>query len=216
MAKTKSGSIPSAVSKVTKERKRQLIDRIKDSILNFEYVYVIKVYGTRNTFVQRFRQDYADSKIFFGKNKIMAKALEESGRKGIEEFIKHVVGNDVGLLCSNRDPKELEDYSLKFREWDYAREGFIASRTIKILQGVVTRNNELMPHSLEAQIRNCGLSVLLKKDKLYLDSDCILCTEGQPLTSNQAKLLKMFCICLSEFRIQSICCHSRSNASIVN
>lgn len=94
--------------KKTKEDKQRLIEKIKDSFSTYEYIYLIRVDNMRNTFLKQFREDYIESKIFFGKTTIMAKALEMSEEEALSQFSQHISGINVGLVFSNDNSKDFK------------------------------------------------------------------------------------------------------------
>lgn len=90
-------------------------------------------------------------------------------------------------MFSNVVPEEFSRYCKSLSHVDYARAGGVATETVVVPSGPVTRNDEPLSHTLESQLRNSGMPVLLKKGAhpmhlyiLQLDPDiicvfCILC-----------------------------------------
>lgn len=114
------------------------------------------------------------------------------------------MGNNVGLLMTDKDPKVFQSYCKQAVHVDYARAGAIATESVTIPVGTVSRNEEFLSHTFESQLRNAGMPVLLKGGFLILDAPYTICQQGDVLTSDQAKLLKVFFYQLSEFRINPI------------
>ena len=105
---------------------------------------------------------------------------------------------------TNKDPKTFMNYCSKAIHADYARAGVVATETITVPSGTVSRNDEPLSHTFESQLRNAGMPVLLKGGFLILDAPHTICQEGDLLTSDQAKLLKIFFHQLSEFKLRPI------------
>ena len=59
-----------------------------------------------------------------------------------------------------------------------------------------------VPHSIESNIRLCGVPTKLVRGKVVLDDPHEICHEGQTLNSHQTALLKMFGITMAEFKIK--------------
>jgi len=167
----------------------------------------------RNNYLKEVRQEFAsDGRIFFGKTKVMAKALgiteEEEVMPGTSKLTTHMKGN-VGLLCTSRSPQDVLEFFKSFSETDFARAGIAAAYTFTIPSGpVYSRGGEipveddvLIPASMETQLRKWGMPTRLDKGKVTLDVEYTVCKEGDVLNSNQTALLKSFGVAMAEFRL---------------
>lgn len=105
---------------------------------------------------------------------------------------------------TEQEPELFLEYCKNLRYIDYARAGSIINETITIPIGPLMVNDEPLSHTLESQLRSAGMPILLKKGVLILDSQYELCREGDILTADQAKLLKIFFYQLSEFKISPL------------
>ena len=160
-------------------------------------------------------------RIFFGKTKLMAKALgqtpAEAQADGIERLTRHLAGQ-VGLLFTNRDPEEITTYFANLTSIDYARAGTVSPRAFTIPHGHIhSRAGEIpvehdlpLEHSIEPELRRLGVPTILKKGKIVLGDEegggpgYLVCKEGDVLDSRQTRLLKMFGVCLSEFKVKVV------------
>jgi mRNA turnover protein 4 len=101
---------------------------------------------------------------------------------------------------------------------DFARAGTPATRTITVPPGVVYSTGGEVPaehdvpvaHSLEPELRRLGMPTRMVKGKVCLGGDetgegstegYTICKEGVLLDSRQTRLLKLFSVCMSEFRV---------------
>lgn len=151
--------------------------------------------------------------IFFGKTKVMAKALgmtpAEEHLTNLSQLTPHLAGN-VGLLFTNREPKEIIEYFSSYAQTDFARAGVEATRTFTVPAGVVhSRGGEIaaeedvpLPHSQEVTVRKWGMPTRLHQGKVILDADYTVCKEGETLNSHQTALLKLFGVAMAEFKIE--------------
>jgi len=166
----------------------------------------------RNTYLKEVRTEFADSRIFFGKTKVMAKALGQTPSDehlpNLSSLTPHLAGN-IGLLFTSREPATVLSHFSAYSQTDYARAGIPATQTFTIPAGVVySRGGELaqeddvaLPHSLEVTVRKWGMPTKLSKGKVVLDSDYTVCKEGEILNSHQTALLKLFGVTMAEFKI---------------
>ncbi|KAL1302341.1 hypothetical protein AAFC00_002748 [Neodothiora populina] len=200
------------VEKKTKEERKQQFDNIREACDRYTTIFVFGVDNMRNTYLKDVRSHFADSRIFFSKTKVMAKALGQSASEeyqpGLADLSKYLAGN-VGLLFTNRDIKEVLEYFENFSEMDFARAGVKATREFTVPAGVVySRGGELaveddvpMPHSLEVTVRKWGMPTKLHQGKVMLDNDYTICRDGHTLNSHQTALLKLFGVAMAEFKI---------------
>lgn len=154
-------------------------------------------------------------RLFFGKTKVMAKALgtspETEHLPNLSSLASHLSGN-VGLLFTSRQPTDVIEYFASYSEVDFARAGTAATYTFTIPEGVVySRGGELpveddepLPASMETQVRKLGMPTRLVKGKVTLDADYTVVKEGKEMDSHQASLLKMFGVAMAEFRVSLI------------
>jgi ribosomal protein L10 len=153
----------------------------------------------------------------------MAKSLgqtpSEATADGIDGLAAHLSGA-VGLLFTNRDPEQVLAYFHSLSPVDFARAGAVASRDFVVPAGrVYATGGEVPPehdvpmeHSVEPELRRLGMPTRMVKGKVVLgglDEDgqgegegYAVCKEGDVLDSRQTRLLKLFGVCLSEFRVK--------------
>lgn len=148
----------------------------------------------------------------------MAKALgqtpAEAVSPGIEGLTKHLAGT-VGLLLTNRPVESVVSYFSNFSPVDFARAGVPATRDFIIPPGIVYATAGEVPeehdvpleHSIEPELRRLGVPTRMVKGKIVLGEESgsgegyRVCKEGQILDSRQTRLLKLFGVCLSEFKV---------------
>ncbi|KAK4505497.1 hypothetical protein PRZ48_003460 [Zasmidium cellare] len=199
--------------KPSKEKSLSLYTAVQTAIDSHAHIFVFSVENMRNTYLKDVRQHFStDSRLFFGKTKVMAKALgttpEDEHAPGLGRLSAYLKGS-VGLLCTNRAPQEVLEFFEGFVEVDFARSGVVATRTVTVPQGVVySRAGEVpveddvpLPHSLEVTVRKWGMPTRLEKGKVMLDQEYVICEEGKEMNSHQTALLKLFGIALAEFKV---------------
>lgn len=211
--------------KPAKERSASLFASVRAAAESYSHIFVFSVDNMRNTFLKDVRQHFSDSRIFFGKTKVMAKALgsnaEDEYLPGLSELARHLKGT-VGMFCTNRSVQEVVEYFEEFVEVDFARAGIAAVRTFVVPEGVVystageqpVEDDVPLPHSLEATVRKWGMPTRLDKGKVMLDQEFVLCEEGKTLNSNQTALLKLFGIAMAEFRVQVLAYWSAATGDV--
>ncbi|XP_036602846.1 mRNA turnover protein 4 homolog [Trichosurus vulpecula] len=192
-----------SLTKTTKkglELKQNLIEELRKCVDMYKYLFIFSVANMRNSKLKDIRSAWKHSRIFFGKNKVMMVAL---GRGPADEYkdnlhqVSKKLRGEVGLLFTNRTKKEVNEWFSKYTEMDYARAGNKATFTVNLDAGPL----EQFPHSMEPQLRQLGLPTALKKGVVTLISDYQVCKEGDVLTPEQARVLKLFGFEMAEFRV---------------
>lgn len=200
--------------KASKEKSAALFAAVQEAADAYPHALVFRVDNMRNNYLKDVRQHFAgDGRLFFGKSKVMAKALgegpEDERQPGLGGLSKWVKGS-VGVIFTERGVQECLEYLGEFVEVDFARAGVPATRTFTVPAGVVystggehpVEDDVPLPHSMEAQVRKWGMPTRLEKGKVMLDDDYVVCREGKKMDSNQTALLKLFGVATAEFRIQ--------------
>ncbi|KAG4097124.1 ribosomal protein L10-domain-containing protein [Neocallimastix lanati (nom. inval.)] len=193
-----------------REEKELLVEQIQKCVDRYKYIWVFNIDNMRNYYLKEVRNDWNTSRFFFGKNKIMAKALgntaEEEYKPNLSKLAERLVGN-VGLLFTDASPKEIQEYFENFKKEDYARSGFVATEDFVVPAGPVTRGEDNLPFpsNMEPQLRKLGLPTALKKGVVTCLFDYTVCKKGDTLTPEQAQLLKHFFIQMSEFKVTLKC-----------
>jgi mRNA turnover protein 4 len=201
--------------KPPKELNAKLFATVHDCADSHPYLYVLHVDNMRNNLLKDVRREFSDSRILFGKTKVMAKALcgagsaENEYMPGMSGLLPYVKG-DAGLLFSPRPPTEVLGYFETFGPSSFARAGTQANADFVLPPGVVysmggrisVEEDVPLPHSVETTIRKWGVPSRLHKGKVVLDQEYVVCREGQTLDSSQTALLKFFGVAMAEFKVK--------------
>ena len=209
MARTKRAKVVSLTQTKakTREHKENLIETIRESANQYAYVWIFAVSNMRNTYLGEVRKLWTGSKIFFGKLRVIAKALgetpEEEIRPGLGQIAKRLRGN-VGLLFTDSPTAEVLDWCMDYRRLDYARMGNRATETIELPAGPVycrTDPPETLPHNIEPQLRALGMPTQLKRGVPTLLENFVVCRKGEKLTTERAQILKHLIVQMAHFRL---------------
>ncbi|KAH1491802.1 hypothetical protein LV164_005831 [Aspergillus fumigatus] len=221
-------------SKVTKkshkEQTRRLYANIRECVEKYDHLFVFSVDNMRNTYLKDVRTEFADSRLFFGKTKVMAVALghnpENEAAPNLHKLSPYLTGA-VGLLFTSRDPESVLSYFDAFRPLDFARAGTVSTRSFSIPNGLVySRGGEIpasedepVSHTIEPELRKLGVPTRLVKGKVMLEltdgqEGYPVCKEGEVLDSRQTTLLKMFGVATAEFKVDLKAQWTRSTGEV--
>ncbi|KAF2746160.1 mRNA turnover protein 4 [Sporormia fimetaria CBS 119925] len=215
----------SKTDKKGKELSQKLFANVQEAADNFQHIFVFSVENMRNSYLKQVRTEFSDSRLFFGKTKVMAKALgttpADEHLPNLSALSAHLNGN-VGLFFTNRDPKEVIEYFSAYSETDFARAGIEATQTITVPAGVVhsrggqipADDDVLLPHSVEVTVRKWGMPTRLEKGKVVLDADYTICKEGETLNSHQTALLKLFGVAMADFKLDMKAYYTAATESV--
>lgn len=184
--------------------KQELVKKIRSRLDEKLNIFVVRLYNERTDKLQSVRAHFPPSEssyFFFGKNRVMQLAL---GRTPATEYLPslakispHLVGK-MGLMLTKRSREEILQYFNALAMEDYARAGNRVDETVEIEEGPL----DGFQHTMEPLLRSLGLMTTLKKGIIHLLKPFTICSKGDLLTPEQAKLLKLFQKPLAQFKIK--------------
>ncbi|CAB3374983.1 Hypothetical predicted protein [Cloeon dipterum] len=180
--------------------KKQLVEEIQKCIESYARAFVFSVQNMRNNKLKDVREEWKQSRFFFGKNKVMAIALGTTKEKEVQPNIHNLANTlhgQCGLLFTNKDKDEVLSWFENFSEQDFARSGCKVKRTITLPAGPM----EQFVHSMEPQLRQLGLPTALKKGVVILTKEYTVCKEGDILNPEQARILKYLGEQMADFKM---------------
>ncbi|KAH7041250.1 ribosomal protein L10-domain-containing protein [Microdochium trichocladiopsis] len=222
------------VVKKNREQKEKLFENIREALGEYQHCFVFSIDNMRNTYLKTVRQELSDSRIFFGKTKLMARALghnpEDSHADNIYKLTSYLKGT-VGLLLTNREPESVLSYFDSLSQVDFARAGATSPRDFVIPYGTLYSTGGEVPaehdvplgHTLEPELRRLGVPTRMVKGRVVLeegpeggneDGGYVVCREGDVLDSRQTRLLKLFSVCISEFKVKILAYWSAATAEV--
>ncbi|CAD6222382.1 GSCOCG00000943001-RA-CDS [Cotesia congregata] len=187
-------------SKKGKALKDHIIDDVRNCVEKYDRICVFAVRNMRNNKLKNLREEWVDSRFFFGKNKIIAIGMGKTPAEEIADGIHKLANNlhgQCGLLFTNKSKRQVLDWMDKYSEVEYARAGFIVPETIVLPEGPLPD----FSHAIEPHLRQLGMPTALKKGVVTLIKDYEVCKKGFPLTPEQAKILKLFSMQLATFKL---------------
>lgn len=186
------------------ELKQELVKKIRSRLDDCSNLFVIRLYNERTDKLQAVRAHFPPSEssyFFFGKNRVMQLALGRTPAteylSGLSKISPFLVGK-MGLMLTNRSPQEVLEYFNQLQMEDYARAGNRVKEDVIIDEGPL----DGFQHTMEPLLRSLGLSTTLKKGIIHLLKPYTICSSGDTLTPEQAKLLKLFQRPLAQFQIK--------------
>uniref|UniRef100_A0AAY4D2U4 Ribosome assembly factor mrt4 n=1 Tax=Denticeps clupeoides TaxID=299321 RepID=A0AAY4D2U4_9TELE len=187
---------------------------LRQCVDTYRHVFIFSVENMRNNKLKDIRTAWKHSRFFFGKNKVMMIAL---GKGPSDEYkdnlhkISRFLRGEVGVLFTNKTKEEVQEYFGSFKDTDYARAGNTATMAVTLDEGPLDQ----FPHSMEPQLRQLGLPTALKKGVVTLIKDYEVCKEGDTLTPEQARILKLFGIEMAEFKLSIKCMWNSESGDFV-
>ena len=115
-------------------------------------------------------------------------------------------------LTSSWPPSQVLDFFSSHEAPDFHRAGSRVSETVHLSPGPLAQ----FPHSLEPQLRQLGLPTALKKGVVHLlgEEPHKVCQEGDVLTPEQARLLKLLGHQDAKFRLNIIAVWDKSQGKV--
>eukprot|EP00088_Acartia_fossae_P048012 TRINITY_DN5222_c0_g1_i5.p1 TRINITY_DN5222_c0_g1~~TRINITY_DN5222_c0_g1_i5.p1 ORF type:complete len:239 (+),score=50.88 TRINITY_DN5222_c0_g1_i5:41-757(+) len=196
-------SLTKVEKKVGLETKQKLVENVRNSVDTYSRIFVFKPENMRNNTLKEVREHWNHSKIFIGKNRVIAKALgcteEEEYNENLHK-VSVLLRGERGLLFTNEKTDDVLEYFENLSTPDYARTGGQCVETVVLPEGPLPE----FSHAIEPQLRNLGLPTSLKKGVVTLLKEHIVCSAGDTLTSEQARILKLLGKQQAEFRLRML------------
>ena len=186
------------------ELKQELVKKIRSRLDHCSNVFVLRLYNERTDKLQAVRSHFPPSEssyFFFGKNRVMQLALGRTPATAylpsLAKVSPFLVGK-MGLMLTNCSREQVFQYFNQLEMEDYARAGNRVDQTVVVDEGPL----DGFQHTMEPLLRSLGLMTTLKKGIIHLLKPFTVCSKGDTLTPEQAKLLKLFQRPLAKFRIK--------------
>lgn len=203
------------IEKKGKGGKAQLMDLVREKAIQHPHIYVFRVDNMRNVVFKMLRSAFGSKgRFLIGKNKVMSLAL---GRDPASEVVTgasqigSLLTGDVGLLLTDLDLVQVREIIDSLQAQDYARTGAIADMSVVVCptppeDTAGIRNfdtGEPISATAEVQLRQAGMPTKLKGGAVILttDQDYQICKEGDRLTADQSRLLKLMGVRMANFAV---------------
>ena len=185
-----------ALTKVKKKgrgAKEEMVESIQQALGEFKRCFVLSFENMRTGPFKKIQNTMREScRFFIGKNKVMQVALgrspEEETADNAHLLSKYLRGQ-VCLLFTNSGEDEVQAFIDRHHEPDFAKAGTKATYTVFLQKG--TEALEAYGHGMEPYMRQLGLPTKLNMQKIELLADTFVCREGDELTVEQCKILKL-------------------------
>lgn len=180
--------------------KQQIVEDVKRCVEKFNSIYVFSVHNMRNELMKDLRLEWKPSRFFFGKNKVIAIGFGRTPEEEVADNL-HKLGaclkDQCGLLFTDTPKGEVTKWFADYAVEDYARSGYKAPMSITLPAGPL----EQFAHSTEPYLRKLGMPTSLDRGVITLLKEYEVCKEGNILTPEQAKILKLFEHKLAPFKL---------------
>lgn len=203
------------VKKKPKGNKDKLIEKIREAAEKFAYGYVVACENETSDFIRQSRELVRPGRLFMGKAKVMQLACglhpSVECQDGISKLALELGGTHKGLLFTDLPAEQVDKKLEEFQPDDFARPGAIASRTVILEPGVDALS--MFPGSMEVQLRQLGLSTILKDGVIHLLGAYTVCQDGKPIDVNHSQMLRLLGEKMTTFRMFLDCVWTKEDGS---
>lgn len=185
------------------EQKEKVIESIKGYCNQYERIFVYSLENTRNSHLKELRTVFkTDSRFYQGKNKLtqiaLGKSEENETLPGLHKLTDLLVG-EVGLLFTDRTAEDIVEYFNTYNQATFARSGDIACATVNIKKGPLPQ----FSHAIESHLREkLKFPTMLKDGVVTLMQDVLIAKDGDRLTADNCRLLKLFGCAIADFNLK--------------
>ena len=132
------------------------MEEVRSCVDQFQSIFVFTAENMRNAALKDVRASLKSSRIFFGRNKLIATALgrgaSDEFRDGLSKVAGLLLGGEAGLLFTNEPAEVVQRCFETSQVAEYARAGTAATREVGLEAGALN-----FPHSMEPYLRKLGL-----------------------------------------------------------
>jgi mRNA turnover protein 4 len=186
------------------ENKQKVIEDIMGCAEEYPNVFLFSVDNMRNSTLKYIRNEWKDSRFFFGKNAIMRLGLKQAE---LDDDLCEAMEGQRGLLFTKHDKDTVVDWFKDYSAEEFARSGFKATETVTLQEGPL----EGFSHAIEPHLRKLGMPTKLDRGIVTLINEYTVCEKNQMLTPEQAKILKLMNRPLATFRVNIECCVTKED-----
>lgn len=201
----------SQTQKKGRARKESIVDEVRECVDKFEALYVFSCDNMRNAALKNVRAQLRDSRIFFGRTKLLSAALgrtpSEEYRDGLAEVAAMLKGHEAGIVFSNEPLDVIRKTFEEAEVSEYARAGFEATEDVVLEEGAL----DGFPHNMEPYLRKLGLPTKLDMGVVTLLCRHEVCKEGDTLNGDQAQLLQLLKVKMCTFSLALRCRWSKGD-----
>ena len=195
----------SQTKKKGRDRKESLMEEVRECCDKFSSVYAFEADNMRNSALKDVRAKLLGSRLFFGRTKLLTAALgrtpSEEYKDGLSEVASSLSGGEAGLLFTNESLEQVRSVLDETQVREFARAGREATEDVDLDAGPLPS----FAHNMEPYLRKLGLPTKLDMGVVTMLAPHAVCRAGQPLTSDQAKLLQLLGIKMALFKLSLRC-----------
>lgn len=197
------------------EHKEKIIDQVKTYCNQYERIFLYSLDNTRNNHLKELRTVFkSDSRFYQGKNKLtqiaLGKSEENEALPGLHKLSDKLIG-EVGLFFTDRDPTEIVKYFNTFNQATFARAGDVACATVKIAAGPLPQ----FSHAIESYLRETlKFPTMLKNGVVTLMKDVFIAKDGERLTSDNCRLLRLLGCAIADFNLKLLLKWEKKDGSV--
>ena len=197
------------VGKKTKSAKDKLLTRLSTRAARYSSFFLISVENLNTEVQNQLRRDMK-GEFSFGKKTILIKFLKDTVKneeqyQKMMELIKSNTGQ-TAIFFSNEKPevvlKEVKQLDITV----FAQPGTLAQATVELEPGRDVFESISNPNA--AYLRSLGVLVTVQKGKLNLEEKVLAAQNGEKLTVNQCKVLRVLGIKLGKSEADLLCYYS--------
>ncbi|XP_002967001.2 mRNA turnover protein 4 homolog [Selaginella moellendorffii] len=195
----------SKTKKKGREHKESIVTAVRKASEEFRELYVFSFENMRNGKFKALRDELKSSTRFFlGSNKVLQIAIgkgpSDEVKEGIHKASEFLCGN-TGMLFTNLPNEEVARIFTDFEELDFARTGSTATETVELNEGPL----EQFTHEMEPFLRKQGMPVRLNRGVVELVGDYTVCREGEAISPEASRILRLLGVKMAPFRMSVLC-----------
>ncbi|KAL2643828.1 hypothetical protein R1flu_011415 [Riccia fluitans] len=195
----------SKTQKKGREHKETLVSALRKALDEYQSLYIFSFENMRNQLFKELRDKLkSSSRFFMGGNKVLQIALGKSSADEVKDNLHKasaLIEGDRGVFLTNLPKEEVLKMFSDFEGRDFARTGSIATETVELPEGPL----EQFTHDMEPFLRKQGMPVRLNKGVIELVADYTVCNEGDQVSPEASRILRVLGVQMATFTLHPVC-----------
>ncbi|RLJ02919.1 MAG: 50S ribosomal protein L10 [Candidatus Aenigmatarchaeota archaeon] len=170
---------------MVKESKIREVEELAEMIKSSKVVGIVNMYKMPSPQLQDIKKELkGKARIRMSKKRLMRRALEKSGLKGIEGLSEYLKGQPA-FIFTEMNPFKLFQYLDSNKTPAPAKEGDVATKDIIVPKG----STGLPPGAIIGQLQQFGAKTTVEDGKVAVVDDTVVAREGDVISADLANLL---------------------------
>ncbi|RLJ00531.1 MAG: 50S ribosomal protein L10 [Candidatus Aenigmatarchaeota archaeon] len=167
------------------EKKKRIVEEIAKEMKNYKVIGIVNMFKLPARQLQDIKRKMkGKAKIVMVKKRLITRAIDKSGKKGLKKLIDYIEGQPA-LIFANTNPFEIAKIIDSAKSPAFAKPGDIAPKDIVIKAGPTP----LKAGPVIGELQRAKLPVSVEGENIVIREDTLFVKEGEEIDKTKADIL---------------------------